>query len=385
MKTVRLLLIPFVLIIFTLASYGQCTTCVPDVSCAGIKPAGGFCDSMLPSGIQGKPYDSATTLALPTTITFGGTGYTVDSVQLKGIKGLPNGLNWECDSVMNGCRYYPSLMTSGEEVACISVCGPPLDDTGTYTLRLDLVVHIDLGSGIRLSMDTSYLAYIFIDKVPEGDFSFSKSPPFGCDSLVVDYMAIIESPDVPVEYDWRFSDGDSSTSKGPIKKNYPMPGTYTEVLTTTIYQYIITDIDVTQVADNWCTDSDEPTCMCSSGSDCPDIVVEVRNGLGALIYRSPVVDALSATYTVPDVCMYGGPYFVYVMDEDGLTGDDTLGVATFNADSAGVYSITDDSTKGTITIDKIIGSVIVDTQMVLDQSIAHTWIFYNARRFYLHR
>ncbi|MAR39573.1 MAG: hypothetical protein CMD22_02615 [Flavobacteriales bacterium] len=104
----------------------------------------------LPSVLQGQSYNTTLTVKTPATLleanggdssilyidTFGIStfvgGWPVDSMELVQVNGLPNGLNLNCESLLN----MSSCMLPGDILTCAYVDGTTNDPIGIYPIEL---------------------------------------------------------------------------------------------------------------------------------------------------------------------------------------------------------------------------------------------------------
>ena len=102
--------------------------CTPDTTCTtDLCPAVG---AGLPDGTVGVSYSEDITVVIP----LDSSGFTIDSVELTGITGLPPGLTYTCAP--------PSCTWPGNSFGCFVISGIPTA-TGTYNLTLYFTFYLN--------------------------------------------------------------------------------------------------------------------------------------------------------------------------------------------------------------------------------------------------
>src|SRR5687767_15154161 len=96
---VRYFALVFALMIAVTKANAQCPGC--NVNNTFTAP--GIYPNPLPDGTQGQPYDQDVTFVMFTDTS----GFDVNHFKITSVGGLPFGLDWECNSVVNGCQYDP--------------------------------------------------------------------------------------------------------------------------------------------------------------------------------------------------------------------------------------------------------------------------------------
>ena len=116
-----------------------------------------------------------------------------------------------------------------------------------------------------------------VDPAPGGNCCFSYDPPSACGELDVTYEGLLNfEPLQPTTYDWDFGNGNTGTGATPAAENYNNPGDYYPELTTTVYNYVLTDVNVTASGSGWCGDIEEVSLfgVCQGA---PDLFFDYAN------------------------------------------------------------------------------------------------------------
>jgi hypothetical protein len=235
----------------------QCPGCVIDAQCGvGINPiAPTLCPAALPNGTQGQPYDQNLTFFMPRDFTDAGSGQavTLNSITVTQITGMPQGLAFECNNP--GCAY---TVTSDPltQRGCVKICGIPLVP-GNYNVLVSVVANVNTPIGV-INQPSGFTIPLTIDPAPGGNCCFSYNPPSACGAMDVTYGALFNfEPLQPTEYAWDFGGGNTSTVQNPPVQSYTAAGDYITSLTTTVYNYVVTDATFTATGANWCGDIEE--------------------------------------------------------------------------------------------------------------------------------
>ncbi len=343
----------------------QCAGCVVNPACATLQPDGGLCPETIPAATVGQAYSQDISFYVPTNAVDPGTGVavTVLQVTITAVNGLPFGLDWECNNAASGCVYTPPSSPPASELGCVRICGTPLGTPGTYTIRVDVIAQV-VAFGITLSQPLSFDASIQLLPPVSGATTFTLGGSPNCSNQYIANFAagINEAPRVTT-WDWNFGNGQTATGQFPAPVTYA-PGTYTATLSTKIYDYVITQVNLNSMNDNWCGDIEEPYLfgICTAN---PDPYFDVRDASSNLIYHSATIDdVLSAVWTGLNIVV--PPTFsIEFTDEDVISQDDPLGTFTFNPTGAGVYSFSGaGGTSGTITIGLVLTTTFNDATEV---------------------
>jgi len=339
------------LISTAISSQAQCPGCVINPACATLAPEGGLCPEVIPAATAGLAYDENITFYIPTNATDPSTGIdvTVLQVTITGISGLPFGLDWQCNNALSGCVYTPPSSPPASELGCVKICGTALGTPGTYTVTVDVIAQV-VAFGITLTQPLSFDATIQLLPPVSGatTFTFSGSPNCNDEYVTTFAAGINESPRLTT-WSWNFGNGQTATGQFPAPVVYN-PGVYTVSLTTQVFDYKITQVNLNSMNDNWCGDIEEPYLfgICTGN---PDPFFDVRDASSNLIYTSATRDdVLSASWTGLNVAV--PPTFsIEFTDEDVISQWDALGTFAFNPTGPGVYSFSGaGGTSGTVTI-----------------------------------
>ena len=341
----------------------QCPGCTIDNTCPTTAPDGGLCPEVIPAGTVGVPYDTDVTFYIPENVTDPGTGLNVDvlEVVISQVTGLPMGLDWECNNSATGCIYNPPASPPASELGCVRVCGTPIAAPGTYTVTVEVIATV-VALGITLTQPQYY--DITVDLLPSTScattFSFTGEPD--CfDNYVTTFAGLVDGAPLPTTWDWTFGDGTTGTGKNPAPVAYPAPGTYDARLVTTIYDYVINEVHLNSMNDNWCGDVEEPNLfgICTAN---PDPFFDVRDPSSNIIYTSSTVDdVLSASWTGLNIVV-PQTFSIEFTDEDVISQWDALGTFSFSLTNAGTYSFSGaGGTSGTIVIGTQVQQVFDET------------------------
>lgn len=372
----KLLLNSLALTILTLtwglnATMAQCPGCTIDPSCGvglnPIEPA--LCPEVLPNGVQGQPYDQNLTFYMPRNFTDAGSGadVTLNSIIVTQITGMPQGLAYECDQP--NCSYTVTNDPNSER-GCVKICGIPTVP-GNYNVVVSMVANVTTPIG-TINQPTGFTLPLTIDPAPGGNCCFSFDPPSACGSLEVDYDALLSfEPLQPTTYDWDFDNGEISTDMNPALQSYANPGDYYPELTTTVYNYVVSEVTFIAAGSNWCGDVEE----LSIGGGCqgdPDIYFNFSNGNQAS-QSSTVDNNLTATWTGLSYVLENNVFTLSFSDED--TGspfgspDDDLGSYSHNTTATGTFNFStfflgNQEGFGTVTIITEVDQIIVTEDTV---------------------
>ncbi len=344
----RFLLTAFLFnLIFTTEISAQCPGCLINTgfTSPGIYP------NPLPDGTQGQPYDQDVTFVMFTDTS----GFTVNYFKILGVNNLPFGLNWQCNSTGNGCQYDPQVSIYG----CVKVCGIPLQ-TGTFTVAVNVVANFPFPVGDQYS---TIDIVVTILPASGGNSGFSYTPLGGCDSATIDFLALITSATNPVTYNWDFGNGNTGTQISETQ-TYTDSGNYEVTLQTEILGFILTDIAVNSVNNNWCGDVEEPNIFGCQGD--PDLVAVITDAGGNTLYTSPeLTDQNSGSWNGLNIALSNPPYSITIWDIDVISANDNLGSFAFNGNAAGNFPYNGaGGTSGSLNIGTTILSTFNDTSII---------------------
>ena len=104
----------------------------------------------------------------------------------------------------------------------------------------------------------SFSILLIVEPAPGGNPYFGFNPPSACGELDVTYEAYLDfSPNQVTTYAWDFDNGNTSTQANPPVQSYNTPGDYYPSLTTTVSNYVLTNVSVTTSGSGWCGDVEE--------------------------------------------------------------------------------------------------------------------------------
>lgn len=312
----------FALIAF-IGAQAQCSTCTIDFSCGAVPAYPTLCPLQPADAIAGQAYESDITFWMPTNFTDPGTGMNVDFLQMTitGVTGLPFGMQLTTNDPLG--IYYPPQNQFG----CARLCGTPIG-SGTYTVAINIIAQVE-ASGFTLNVPQTFGITLVVQPGTGGNNSFSFTPASGCGSADVQFSALLDGGASPTTYAWDFGNGGTSDLVEPIT-NYDAPGDYPVSLTTTIGGFVLTDVVLGGVSDNWCGDVEEPSLF-GACTGAPDLYFVLTDGSGNSFTSSSGSNSTSQTWNNVDRLMDAPPYSIQFFDEDVVSQDDDLG--TFNIPS----------------------------------------------------
>lgn len=306
---------------------------------------------------------------------------TVTSIQILGVSGLPIGMAWTTDAAAfaNNNTYNPQNNRFG----CVSLCGETFAAPGVYTI----VVNIQgCGSLSGISACDAQTTSLYLEVLPgTGSGPIQMTPPVACNAANVSFNTTLASPDpvlFPVTYDWLFHDGTTATGK-PVTKNYTAPGDYPVRMTTTIFEYYVSQATISATG-GWTGDIEELTTLQN-----PELYLRIDGGNGP-ITTATASSGTNRTFSGLNIPITSFSVSVNAWDEDNGpplgSQDDNLGTATtsFTALSPGlVLGYNASNFSGTITIQQQVNTVLVewDTVRIQANSVANTILASNGFTF----
>jgi hypothetical protein len=364
MKTIAtiLSLLTAVFVLAPSASNAQCPGCIIDTQCGvGLNPIEPtLCPAALPNGTQGQPYDESATFFMPREFTDSGSGQsvTLNSVTVTSVTGMPQGLNYQCDQP--GCAYTITNDPATER-GCVKMCGTPTVP-GTYNVVIQVVANVSTPIGV-INQPTSFTIPLVIDPAPGGNCCFSYDPPSACGPLDVSFDALIDfAPLQPTVHSWNFDNGNTATGANPPVQNYPTPGEYYPELTTTVYNYVLTDVEVTASGSGWCGDIEEISFLgvCQGA---PDLFFDYANN-GQTYTSSEGSNNLSNSWSNLGIELNTLVFSMTFWDSDGTSQNDNLGALAFNVTNVGTFNFSNAEVFGTYTIDTVVNNITVTSDTV---------------------
>lgn len=296
-----------------------------------------------------------------TTLLPGGGFVQLDRIEITSVVGLPLGLSWESNhSPAN--EYFPQ---TGDSIGCVRVCGTPIQ-ADTFRLTVYLLADVTapvVGQVKNNSQTYNNAVVIILPDTAGGVSSFSISPDISssCDPLTLSFEGKIDGSPNPTEWQWDFGNGNTGSGKTPGSQTYDDPGAYPVSLTTTIYNYVITEVRVFGVNNGYTGDIEELTTLQN-----PDLYFNIP----VLGYTSTSgTDSRSATWANLHIVIPQGitQIELRVWDDDNGppfgSQDDSLGRVLLNV-ASGTFLWDDDNgtaTNGVIVIGDTIGNIFSET------------------------
>lgn len=356
----RSILLLFIAAFFTLETSAQCGTCEPDTECILSPAYPTLCPETLPDATAGEAYQTDITFYIPHEFYDPDNGVDVqfNQVTVTGYTGLPFGMDIEMNEASG--IYYPDQSEHG----CARICGTPLSP-GTYNININIVASVYVPAfGVEVNQSQSFELELTVLPGAGGNNSFILDVNSGCDSLQVDFEALLNASPSPTSWSWDFGNGETSDLQFPPTQFYGDTGTYEVTLETQFLEYVITSVQVTSVNDNWCGDAEEAFCNGLFGL--PDIYVQIRDASSNLIYQSGSTDnTLSGSWSGLNAVANNPPYTIQVWDEDAVSGNDDLGSFSFNVTEEGTVNFSGaGGTSGSLTISTQIGDTFLDAEII---------------------
>jgi hypothetical protein len=340
----------FICILSATLLQAQCPGCIVNPACTATPAAPSLCPETLPDAIQGQPYEIDATFFMPQLFTDPGSGFdvTLASITIATIGGLPPGLSATTNDADNVYEITSDPLT---QRGCVRICGIPTA-IGFYTISVNVIASVS--APISTEAPQSFTLPLAVVPGGSGNAGFSLSPNSGCDSINVEFQALITSPSQPVTYQWDFGNGQTSTEFTPQAQFYPAADTYYVSLQTNLLNYVVTGVTYTSTGDNWCGDVEEPSIPFIGCTGSPDIYYELSNG-GAT-FTGPTQDN-NENYNHPDAffTLSETALSINFFDEDVVSQNDALGTAVVQFQEPGVYPFNTSAGFGTVTIGTTVG------------------------------
>lgn len=337
----------------------QCPGCIVDPACTVAPAAPALCPNTLPDAISGQYYEMDVTFFMPQQFNDPGSGFdvTLSSITINNISGLPPGLAATTNDADN---IFPITSDPASQRGCVRICGTPTA-IGTYTISVNITANVS--SPISTTVSQSFTLPISVTPGTSGNSGFSFSPSEECDSLQVNFQALITSSAQPVTYTWDFGNGNTSTSALPETQFYLQPDTYTVQLETSLLDYVVNAVSFTVTGTNWCGDIEEPNIFGCIGS--PDVYYNLTVG-GATTTGPTTDNSFNYNHTTANVVISGTAFSIQFYDEDtGLSQDDDLGTAVIQIDGPGTYPFTTSNGFGNVTVNTVVSLSFTHTDTVI--------------------
>ncbi|MFZ4785059.1 MAG: T9SS type A sorting domain-containing protein [Flavobacteriales bacterium] len=347
---IRFLFLIAFLSAFHLTSISQCAECTADVNCTSADGFPTICPETLPNGQAGEYYEQFLTFYLPADINDPSSGIqaTLLQIDITSVTGLPFGTIYTL-SHPDGI-YYPA---DGDNLGCATICGTPLLP-GTYNVLIN-VNALASAFGFEINQSESFTYTLIIDPGDVATASFTADNVAGCGNLNVYYEALISgSNSQQTTYDWNFGNGLVSDLPNP-STSYDAPGTYTVSLTTTIADYLLQEVNLSNISTNGEGDVDE------FFSGPADPYFNLIDGSGASVFTSSVIDdTTSPSWTGLNIPLTTPPYTIEFWDDDTVTSDDALGTNAIAMSSGDQIINTGSGTVGTAVVVLSVATSITD-------------------------
>jgi PKD repeat protein len=357
MKRIVLLfvaLLPFIAI-------AQCVECESDATCVSQDNFPTICPETLPEGTAGNYYETVMTFYMPATVVDPDTEIeaTLNQIVIASVTGLPFGMTWTTNSANN--TYFPS---QGETLGCATLCGTPIL-AGDYEVLITVNVTVT-AFGFEQSLVQSFALPLTILAGSGGNASFAFDNLSGCGSVTSTFEALIDGSPAITTYAWDFGNGSTSNLANPPAQTYSEPGEYTVSLTTTIENYVLNSVELSDPNDGWCGDIEEPFCNCGTPfiGTCPDPYFTLTDGNGVVIYSSSEgEDVTSVNWNNLNITLTTPPYTLTFWDADLLSSADNLGSAELNL-QVGNQSINANGSTGSYTMSLVVSNQFVNEEIV---------------------
>lgn len=357
----RSILLPLISLFFVIESHAQCGTCTPDTDCILSPAYPTLCPSTLPDATVGEPYETDVSFYMPNEFYDPDNGVDVvfNQVTVTGTTGLPFGMSIELNELSG--IYLPAENEHG----CARLCGTPISP-GEYNISINIVAAVFIPSfGIEVNQNQAFELSLTVLPGSGGNNSFTLDVNSGCDSLWVNFEALLDASPSPTSWSWDFGNGETSDLKIPPTQYYGDTGTYEVSLETQFLEYVITSVQVNSVNGNWCGDAEEVTCDGLFGI-LPDIYVQIRDANSNLLYQSNSTEnTLTGSWSDLNIVATNPPFTVQVWDEDAVTANDDLGSFSFNITGAGTVPFSGGGgTSGSIAVDTQVGDTFFNTETI---------------------
>ncbi len=330
----------------------QCPECEVDPECFNDDNLAQTCPEVMPAATAGEYYEEYMTFFMPEEALDPETGIlaTLIEISVTAVNGLPFGLEYTASSEV----YYPS---QGENFGCASICGVPLLP-GEY--EVSITTHVVAEAfGIGQELDMTYVTPFTVLEGEGGNNTFAFDQLAGCGTVDVNFEGLINGDPLPTTWSWDFGNGNSSAQQNPETQTYTEVGEHVVSLQTNIYDYVLTDVSVSSVADGWSGDIEELTTLSN-----PDIYFVILNSSNNVVYTSSTIDdSQSGTWSDLSVILTDPPYSIAFYDEDTISENDYLGDYDITL-IEGVVLFDADGTTGSLSIALQLGDTFYDEEII---------------------
>lgn len=305
----------------------------------------------------------------------------VSGVTILGVSGLPSGLSWNLDQAgaQNGNSYSPASNRFG----AFKICGTTFSAPGIYQVEVQVegcgsALGISQCEVVPLPLELEVLAS------PGGNAFFSFSPGSGCDTVNVDFEALVPSPNPvinPITYEWDFeNDGTVDATGSMAGYTYTTPGANAVDMTYIIEEFYISAASLTvNNTSCYCGDVEEVNFPFIGCTQAPEPYLILNAGGGSNNLGNPASNN-TVSWSGLDIPLSATAISIQAWEEDnGTLGspDDDLGSAllTFSSTpNTGVLNFSTNCATGTVTLSRRVQSQIstVDTITVYTASTTPT-------------
>jgi len=325
---------------FVFDGLSQCAECTPDNSCGdgGNYPA--VCPMQVPDAVAGEYYEQVLTFYIPTVVVVPPTNTeaTIISVNITSVTGMPFGLTYTLDD--EDGVYYPG---QGQHYGCATLCGTPILP-GNYNVNISVSALVT-AFGIQITQTENFPSAMNVLPGAGSTSSFVYNQAAGCGSVEANFSATIVAPAPAVTtYQWDFGNGQTSSSANPPTVIYDTEGDYPVTLTTTVAEYKLQTVTLSNVASGWGSDIEDLI-------GAPDPYFTLTNGSGSIVFTSSIVDNTSSNeWNNLNIPLESPPYSIHFMDDDVISSDDDLGTAAIQISEGIVAFSSGTGTVGTVNI-----------------------------------
>lgn len=337
----------------------QCIGCIVDPTCTASPAAPSICPSVLENAIQNQPYDVDVTFFMPNQFDNGGINVTLSTIQITSVSGLPSGILWTASETDN---IYDITSDVATQRGCVKFCGTPTA-IGSYTIAVNVLATIT--SPITTTVAQSFTVPLLVTPGGGGNSGFSFSTGSGCDSIAVDFEALISSTTQPVVYAWDFGNGNTSTDAIPETQLYSQPDTYFVSLQTDLLDYVLEEVSFNVTGTNWCGDIEEPSIpFIGTCTGSPDVYFIYTIG-SATLQSNTVNNNTNFSQANLNYVINQPSFSLAFFDEDLITQPDNLGSTVIQVNGPGTFTFNTNQGFGTYTIGTTVGLSFTNTDTVI--------------------
>ncbi len=291
---------------------------------------------------------------MPAEVIDPASGFTATLIDviITSVTGLPYGIQFTLND--DDATFHPS---AGENYGCATMCGTPLLP-GTYNVIITVTANVQVSVFNATQVET-FISTIVVEPGVGTANTFSYDNIANCGGLEVNYEALFTAPEPSVtSYSWDFGNDQISSDATPNTVTYDEPGEYVAVLTTTISDYALTGVSVSNLNDNWGGDEDFFTGPA-------DPYFTVIDGNANVIYTSATNDNVTNTsWMNPQLILSSPPYYIQFFDEDDITADDDLGTTPIDITPGDHFFDIGNGTVGIISVGLQVTNEFVDSVTV---------------------